>query len=128
MEHLKKLLHGECNYRMKDETMDAFIGLMSEMELKNNEPLIPYGKFDDNIYILKEGILRYAYFQGLKEMTFGFAIPGTVTIQYHSFYNREPSFFQIESCGKSTVMKVTRADFDRLAKSSDDFTNWMFRL
>jgi CRP-like cAMP-binding protein len=128
MEELRKLLNEACIYRMSDESMDSFMGLMTEVELKNNEPLIPYGKFDDNIYVLKEGIMRFAYFDGLKEMTFGFSSPGTVIIQYHSFYKREPSFFQVESCGRSTVMKVSRADFERLAKSSSDFLNWMFRI
>lgn len=128
MNVLKQLLNEECNYRMNDRTMESFIGLMVEMNLKNNEPLIAYGRFDENIYILKEGIMRFAYFDGMKEMTFGFSIPGTVIIQYHSFYNRMPSFFQIESCGRSTVMKVSRSDFDRLANSSEDFLKWMFHL
>lgn len=128
MENLKKLLDQECDYRMEGQTMDAFVGLMSEIVLKNRQPLIAYGQFDDNVYVLKEGIMRFAYFDGLKEMTFGFSMPGTVIIQYHSFYNRLPSFFQIESCGRSTVMKVSRADFDRLKGSSVDFLNWMFHL
>jgi CRP-like cAMP-binding protein len=108
--------------------MEIFLGLMSEIKLKNNEPLIPCGKFDDNIYVVRDGIMRFAYFDGLKEMTFGFSTPGTVIIQYHSFYRREPSFFQIESCGRSTVMKVSKSEFDELAGSSDDFKNWMLRL
>jgi CRP-like cAMP-binding protein len=128
MDELEKLLHGECTYRMSDQTMAQFIGLMSERKLKNEEPLIPYGKMDDNVYVVREGIMRFAYFNGLKEMTFGFSTPGTVLIQYHSFYQRVPSFFQIESCGKTTVMKVARADFDGLLKSSVDFSNWFLCL
>lgn len=30
METLKKQLFEECSYRMKDETIDRFIGLMSD--------------------------------------------------------------------------------------------------
>ncbi|MDR2891194.1 MAG: Crp/Fnr family transcriptional regulator [Alistipes sp.] len=128
MDDLKKLLHKECLYRMNDRTMDAFLAPMTEIELKNNEHLIRYGKFDDNVYVVREGILRFAYFDGLKEMTFGFSTPGTVIIQYHSFYRREPSFFQIESCGKSTIMKMSRADYDKLSASSEDFKNWILCL
>lgn len=125
---LKEHLHAECTYRMSDETMDMFVGLMSELPLKNKDALVPYGKFDQNIYIVKSGILRYAYFDGLKEVTFGFALPGTLIISYYSFYKREPSFFQIESCGTSVVMKVTKTDFDRLTEQSGDFAKWMLRL
>lgn len=128
MENLKKHLNEECTYRMSDETMSEFLGNMTEISLKNHEPLIPYGKFDESVYVVKEGILRFAYFDGLKEMTFGFSIPGTVVIQYHSHYKRQPSFFQIESCGKSSVMKMSKAAFDRLLESSDDFKNWILRI
>lgn len=128
MEALRKLLNEECNYRMRDETMDAFIGLMTEVKIGNNRPLIEYGQLDSNIYVVKEGLMRFSYFDGLREMTYGFSAPGTVIIQYHSFYSNIPSFFQIESCGKSTVMKVARVDFDELLKTSHDFLNWMFRM
>jgi CRP-like cAMP-binding protein len=128
METLRKQLNLECDYRMADETMDRFLGLMTEVQFKNNEPVVPYGKLDNNIYIVKSGITRFVYFDGLKEMTFGFSLPGTVVISYHSYYLREPSFFQVESCGKSTLMKISRTDFDNLIKESTDFAQWMLRL
>lgn len=128
LSELKALLHEECTFRMSDGTMDRFVGLMFETEVRNREALIPYGKFDNNIYVVKEGIFRYAYFDGLKEVTFGFALPGTLMISYYSFYRREPSFFQIEACGNSVAMKITKADFDRLTDESNDFAKWMLRL
>jgi CRP-like cAMP-binding protein len=127
-DEFRKLLHAECTYRMKEETMDEFIGLMSEMELKNKEVLVPYGKLDNNVYIVRSGILRYAYFDGAKEVTFGFALPGTVMISYYAFYKHEPSFFQIEACCPSSVMKISKAAFDSLTERSNDFALWMLRL
>ena len=132
MEHapdeLRKLLHAECTYRMREETMDELLALLTEMELKKNEVVVPYGKFDQSIYIVKSGILRYVYFDGLKEVTFGFALPGTLMISYYSFYKRETSFFQIEACSPSVVMKLSKADFDTLTEQSNDFAKWMLRL
>jgi CRP-like cAMP-binding protein len=128
METLRKQLNAECDYHMADETMDKFLDLMTEVYFKNNEAIVPYGKFDNNIYIVKSGIVRYAYFDGLKEKTFGFALPGTMMISYHSYYHREPSFFQIESCNESVVVKITRTNFDNLMKESNDFAQWMLRL
>jgi CRP-like cAMP-binding protein len=128
LNELRELLHAECTYRMKEETMDEFTGLMTEIELKDKEILVPYGKFDNNIYIVREGILRYVYFDGDKEVTFGFALPGTLMISYYSFYKRESSFFQIEACCHSSVMKVAKADFDELTERSNDFALWMLRL
>lgn len=128
METLRKLINTECNYRMADQTLDRFLSLMTEIRLKNKEPLIPYGKFDNNIYIVKEGVIRLAYFNGTKEMTFGFAIPGTLMISYHSFYQGTPTFFQYESCCRSVIMKVSKANFDEFFEESKDFSNWIFQM
>ncbi|MDR2890168.1 MAG: Crp/Fnr family transcriptional regulator [Alistipes sp.] len=126
METLKKQLSEECSYRMRDETMDRFLGLMTEtVELKDGEPLIPYGRFDNNVYVLKSGIVRSVWFDGLKETTFAFALPGTVIISYYSFYLREPSFSQFEACCDSAVMKIPKAGFVELMEQSHDFAQWV---
>lgn len=126
MENLRKQLNEECSYKMAGETMDRFLDMMTEVELKQNQALVPYGKFDDNVYILKNGIIRFTYFDGMKEVTFGFSSPGTVIISYYPFYRREPSFFQIEACCDSTVMKVSKAKVVELMGQSNDFAQWMF--
>ncbi len=128
MEALKKLLIAECDYHMSDETMDRLLGEMTEVHLKNKEPLISYGKCDSNVYVVRSGLLRYACFNGTKEMTFGFATPGTLMISYHSFYHNAPSFFQFESCGESVVMKLTKEKFDEMFRDIVDFKDWMFRM
>jgi CRP-like cAMP-binding protein len=126
METLRKLLDAECRYRMKDETMDRFLGLMTEqVELKEGEPLIPYGKFDNNVYVLKSGIIRSVYFNGCKEITYSFSSPGTVMISYYPFYMREPSFLQREACCESVAMKIRNADLVGLTEQSSDFAQWM---
>ena len=128
METLRKQIDAECGYRMKDETMDRFLGLMTEMKVKRHQPLIPYNKLDDNIYIVKEGIIRSVYFDGLKEVTFGFALPGTVLIYYYSFIKSLPSFSKLVACCDSVVMKVSKSQFIDLVDQSHDFARWMMFL
>ena len=128
MDALKKLLYDECQYKMPDRLLDEFMGAMTEVHLKNNEPLIPYGKVDTNAYVQKSGITRYCYFDGEKEKTYGFAIPGTIMISYHCYYLRQPSYFQLESCGESVVMQVSKKTLDDMVKSSHEFAQWMFSL
>ena len=108
--------------------MDRFLERMVEVQLKDKEPLIPYGKFDTNVYILKEGLIRRIYFDGSKERTVAFSTPGTTMISYHSFYMREPSYFQLESCGRSVVMKISEAAIYELMGQSEDFALWIFRI
>jgi CRP-like cAMP-binding protein len=126
METLKKQLNAECSYIMSDETMERFLGSISEtIELKPGEPLIPYDKLDNNVYVLKNGIIRSVYFDGVQERTFAFALPGTVMISYYSFYRNQSSFFQLEACCDSTVLKITKERFVNLARESSDFAQWI---
>jgi CRP-like cAMP-binding protein len=124
MEILREQLNAECSYRMRPETMDLFLGLMSEMTLKQYETLIDYGSMDSNIYVVRSGIIRSAYFNGFKEMTLAFGTAGTMLSSYYPFYKREPSFFKHEACCKLDVMKITRVKFLELTRQSHDFAQW----
>ncbi|MDR2890983.1 MAG: Crp/Fnr family transcriptional regulator [Alistipes sp.] len=125
---MKNLLDAECSYRMRDDTMDSFIGLMSEVKLKRNKVLIPYGECDNNVYVVKEGIIRFAYFDGFDERTFSFALPGTLLVPYYSFCRSEPSFCKLEACCESVVMKIAKSQFVDLASRSHDFAQWMMYM
>jgi CRP-like cAMP-binding protein len=128
MDTLRKLLDAECGYRMKAETMERFLGLMTEMHFKRGKPIIPYGAFDNNVYVVREGIVRVVYFDGFKEVTFGFSLPGTLIISYYPFCKDEPSFCRYEACCPSRVMKVSHAEFIGLLNESHDFSRWMTHM
>jgi CRP-like cAMP-binding protein len=128
MDNLKQLLYEECRFKISDGLFDRFVGAMSETRLKNREVLIPYGKFDSNAYVLKSGIIRWCWFDGEKEKTYGFSTPGTVMISYHSHFMRLPSYFQLESCGESVVGKVSKKDMDEMMERSHEFSQWMAHL
>lgn len=125
---MKELLSKECNYRLRDDIMDRFLGMMTEIRLSRNEPLIPYGKLDTNIYILKDGIVRMHYFDGKNERTHAFALPGTMLMSFHSVYMRQPAFLQLEACAESTVMKISKSELDSLIDESHEFTKWMLSM
>lgn len=108
--------------------MEELFRTKTEVRLKSKETLVAYGRFDDNVYVMKSGIIRYCYFDGIRERTFGFAMPGSVMIQYHCHFMRKPSFFQPEACGETVVMKIARRDFDALIARSHEFSNWMLTL
>lgn len=128
MEAFRRDIRSICDYSMSEETMDRFLDSMVEIPLRSKKPLISYGVLDDNVYVMKEGIVRIAYFDGLNERTLAFSTPGNMIISYHSFYMKTPSLFQYESCVDSIVMKVTKAKFDELISQSEDFKNWVLRM
>jgi CRP-like cAMP-binding protein len=128
METLKKLLSEECTYRLPDELMDEFMDSLTEVRLKPNEILIPYGRMDDNVYVVRSGIIRYCYFDGDREKTFSFWTPGNVMLQYHCYYMRQPAFFQLEACGESVVMKISKSEMEGFVARSHEFARWMLSL
>lgn len=125
METLRKLLDSECEYKMKEQTVERFVELMTEVRLKRNQVLVPYNTLDDNVYIVKKGIIRTVYFDGFKEVTFAFAPPGTLKISYYSYVRGIPSFNKYVACCDSTVMKITKSRFTDLMMQSHDFALWV---
>lgn len=128
METIKKLLYDEVQYKMPDELYDRLLEATEEVRLKNREAVIPYGRLDTNTYILRSGILRSCYFDGIVEKTCGFAAPGTVIVSFHCLFLRQPSFFQFESCGESVCMKLTKQQVDEMVARSHEFARWFLSL
>ncbi len=129
MDTLKKQINEECIFKLSEAALDSLLAPTAEVRIKPRHTLIRYGQLDDNIYILKEGIVRYSWFDGTNERTFGFALPGTLMMSYHCFYMRQPSFFQIEACRSEVVaLRLPKKDMDRLIDTSNEIAKFMLYL
>lgn len=121
MDKVGTLLLKECNYPLPEKVMERFLAPKQDIYLKRNEILVMSGMIDTNIYVVEEGILRFSYMNGTREVTFGFALPGTMIISMHSFYCHLPVFYQIEACCPSKVIKIQKKHYDTLVAESHDF-------
>ncbi len=129
MDVLKKQMYEECSYRLPEELLDSLLAATTPVVIKPRHTLIGYGQFDDNVYILKEGIVRYSWFDGTNERTYGFALPGTMMISYQCFYSRQPSLFQLEAGLKQVVaLKLPRKELDDMIDTSHEVAKWMLNL
>ncbi len=126
--NLRKLLKDESKYEVSDQLLDWILAKSTEHELKKNDVLVSYGKIDSDVYVLKKGVMRYVYFDGDREKTYGFASPGTFMIQYHCFVEAQPAFFQVEACTDSIVLKISKRDIDEMVKTSHEFAQYMLHL
>ena len=124
MDELKRLLNLECDRQLTSEQWDELFALATTLHLKKGEPLICSGDVDPNIYIVKEGVMRGVDFNGDRERTFCFGLPGTIFNSRFSFYKGLPSYYQIEACCPSTVLKITRDDYIALTDRSHSFAIW----
>lgn len=128
MEKVETLLLNECNYPLSEEVMERFLAPRQEILLKKNEILVMTGVVDTNIYVVEEGILRFSYMDGMREVTFGFALPGTMIISMHSFYCHLPVFYQIEACCPSKVVKIPKKHYDDMVAESHEFARWALEM
>lgn len=118
----------ECAFTPSGKLLDELLASAEVIELKKDEILIMEGKFDPNIYILKEGVIRYTYMDGIKEMIFAFALSGSVMIAMHCYYANHPAFYQLEACCQSTVLKVSKNHYNQLIDTYHEFAKWALSL
>lgn len=125
MDKLKDELSYECGYEISDSLFATILGASAEVNLRKGDVLYCQQKVNRDVYILKEGILRLKFFDGEKERTHAFALPATVMISYHSYFMGLPSYIQVEACTETTLLKITKSDFDALILQSHEFAIWV---
>lgn len=126
---IRELLKEEGTFRPSDEIIDRFLAGMEEITVRPKERLIDHGSINTNIYCIKEGIVRLFHIEDSKEITFGFATPGTIILSLHSYYMRQPAFIMAENCKKEAkVLRMDKAQFDRLVEESHEFSRWMLNI
>ena len=118
----------ESNYRLDDGIMELFLDSMTERRLRPKEVLIEFDTHNDQIYILTEGIMRSVYFDGVKERTLAFALPGTMSMSLHSYYMNRPVFLQHEACCEAAVLCSTKQNFDRFISLYPEFAQWVLNM
>lgn len=125
----RDILRNEGRFSPSDPLIDRLLENSDEISLKSGKVLIGYGQTDTNIYIVKDGIIQLLYFKGEKEVTFGFAFPGTFMCSPQSVYMNQPAVMQIESCRiASSVLRIRRDVFFSLMRESHEFSLWMFDI
>lgn len=128
-EPIRDLLRVEGTFRPSDEIIDKFLSCMEEITVRPKERLIDHGSINTNVYCIKSGILRLFHIEDSREITFGFATPGTIILSLHSYYMKQPAFIMAENCKKEAkVLRMDKAQFDRLVEESHEFSRWMLNI
>lgn len=124
IERIKKLLARECNYVLDNEVMDRFLAGGEPVTLRGGQVLIHAGQYDPNIYIVTRGVIRHTFMDGENEHTATFALPPTMFLEYHCYYAGRPSFYQVEACCPSEVLKIPKQHYEKMIRESHEFAKW----
>lgn len=127
-DRLKTALNKECEIVLPSSLLDTLIDMGEALSLKRGEPLISFGAIDTNVYILIEGIMRIWHYNGDKQVTRAFGDDGSIAISYHSYYMGKPSTECYEACCSCKLLKISKANYEKLIKESHLFARWNVNL
>lgn len=125
MEELKRLLKMELGFLPEGDGMDTLLRRGEWLHLPPKSIIIEAGKKVSDIFLVRDGIIRFSDMDGDKERTFAFALPGTMIQSKHSFVMHMPSYYQVETCCDSTILRIREDDFWDVVNTDHELTKWM---
>lgn len=125
LEQIKNLLKEEVGYLPTGNGLDSLLSNAEWLSVDAKYVVIEMGKTCPDVYILKEGIIRVWDFDGEKERTFGFGLPGTIFESKHSFVMHGPSYYQVETCCPSVILRIPEKEFWKAIETDHSFAVFM---
>lgn len=125
MEKLKRLLKEELGFLPEGSGMDRLLDRGEWLDLPSKSIIMEAGRKTPDVYMLRDGIIRFCDMDGDKERTFAFALPGTMLQNKHSFVMHLPSYYQVETCCPSVILRISEQDFWEVVNSDHNLALWM---
>ena len=125
IEEMKRLLKEEVGFLPSGTGLDSLLSKAEWLHVDDKYVVIEMGKTCPDVYILRDGIIRVWDFDGEKERTFGFGLPGTIFESKHSFVMHGPSYYQVETCCPSTILRIPEKDFWAAVEKDHSFAVFM---
>ncbi len=113
---IEQLIH-----KIKESHSAEFQSILTEKEVPARAVLLREGEVANCIYLIQKGCLREWFNKDGKDITFQFFFEGQPVASIDSFMNQEPSLFTIESIETSTVLSITKSDFEKLLDIYPEF-------
>ena len=125
LEEMRFLLRNEVGFLPSGPGLDRLLKLAEWLHVDSKYVVIEMGKTCPDVYIVKDGIIRVWDFDGEKERTFGFGLPGTIFESKHSFIMHGPSYYQVETCCPSVILRIPEKDFWETVEADHSFAIFM---
>jgi len=125
IKEMKHLLKEEVGFLPSGPGLDDVLSRAEWMKVGAKHVVIEMGKICPDVFILRDGIIRVWDFDGEKERTFGFGLPGTIFESKHSFVMHGPSYYQVETCCQSVILRIPEQEFWNTVESDHSFAIFM---
>ncbi len=125
IDEMKRLLKEEVGFLPESPGLDYALSNAEWKKVDAKYVIIEMGKTCPDVFIVKDGIIRVWDFDGVKERTFGFGLPGTIFESKHSFVMHGPSYYQVETCCPSTILRIPEKEFWKTVAEDHSFAIFM---
>ncbi len=109
--------------KLNKKNWSMFQNCFVEKKIPPKTVLLHEGEISKNIYLIKNGCLREWFNKDGKDITFQFFFEGQPVASIDSFINQKPSLFSIESIEPTTVLSISKTDFEKLLIACPQFNN-----
>lgn len=121
----KTALGEESDFPLTDLIYNLITENADKLTFQKGEPVVDFNKYDPDVYIIYEGIVRgYMLEQGIETNVY-FGMEGTLVASMQSFSIGKQSIMRIEACCLTTVMRIKKPAFDRMMAESNEFCRWI---
>ena len=128
---IDKLIEGlqrETIFIPSKETVRRLIEQGEVMAFPAKQSIIASGEVDSNVYLVVDGTIRVGWYDGNKEITYGFGGPCTFILSPKGFFDNKEAFFFIEAGEDCTLLMWSKAMIAKLLADSHELSQWMFYL
>lgn len=95
--------------------------------LDRGEFLFVPGDKATSLYITLEGILKFWYWEDNREEIIFFSLVPSIFFNYHCSFGLAESTFYCEACNSVRLIRISKENYDMLAKNSLDFCHWSMK-
>lgn len=124
-EKFKKSLAQESDYPLTPQIYEFIVDNASTLMFHKGDPIVDFGKYDPDVYIIRQGIIRGYMLEEGVETNIYFGMEGTLLASMQSFSNGEPSILRIEACCDTELLRIRKPRFDSMMGESIEFCRWI---
>src|SRR5579871_2983583 len=99
--------------------------LFRELEIPAKTNLLNEGEVSKYAYFIKKGCLRLWFNNKGKDVTFQFFFENEGVSSIESFRTGEPSLFYIESIEPSTILKISKKNFELIFMENPEYRDFI---
>jgi CRP-like cAMP-binding protein len=97
-----------------EDSNKRFTSMFIEKKIASKTTLLKEGDVAQNLFFIKEGCLRLWFNNEGKDITLQFFFENQAVSSIDSFLNGEPGKFTLESIEPSTIVSISKDDFNTL--------------